>query len=650
MGSILETFGGENASSLYPDVRFEVLWSQGPNASDGDWCDITRFVTSGSCSRGRRFELDAFESGSLSLTLEAMQSEGRLFDPEYTSGPFYRYLVPMRQIRVSAVWAGTYYPVWRGYVMSWGQTTYQDKKFVTTISARDGFARLAQIQLPSSAWALEVQKDDPSLWFRLGETDTARVTDSSDGGNYGLYDNVTQGAQGLVPNDSDGAISGVDTVDSRVTIQNPSLISGYPFSIGALFQVDGSDPGHQHTIFAGMHDPTDSDPSIQIRVNYSGDTYPSKIGAYVTSGGAFLGKISDAQVDDDLPHHILFVVSSSTTSALYVDGVDSFGSFSGPVTWPGDPATGYTIGNYTDVAWGDFNFLGTIDEVVVWDGVAITAARAADHSLAAKSGWDGDFTGERVARFLDAIDWPANLRNLDTGISVLGPASWSAGSSALSAMQSWADTEAGEFYMDGAGILVWRSRHARYLDTRSNTSQATFGDTHSGEALKVDALDLPRDENLIRNPVTASRSGGVSVTVKDQELIETKYGNRTWSSPTTEDQKDSAVRDRALFFLARYKEVATRLAEMRLSPWLDTDLWPQVLGRELGDRITIKRTPLGFGNEIEVDQWIERIEHAFTPKTWTTTVVGSPVDTTAGDYLILDDATYGELDAYATAY
>jgi hypothetical protein len=86
---------------------------------------------------------------------------------------------------------------------------------------------LEQIKLPSSAWALEVAKDDPTAWFRLGETNTVRVTDSSDGGNYGLYDNCQQGAPSLVVNDSDPAVGFAHSLEERVTIQNPNLISGY---------------------------------------------------------------------------------------------------------------------------------------------------------------------------------------------------------------------------------------------------------------------------------------------------------------------------------------------------------------------------------------------------------------------------------------
>ena len=65
-------------------------------------------------------------------------------------------------------------------------------------------------------------------------------------------------------------------------------------------------------------------------------------------------------------------------------------------------------------------------------------------------------------------------------------------------------------------------------------------------------------QQLIRNPVTASRTGGVSVTVTDAAGRQ-KYGDRSYSSPTTQDQDDASVRDRATWLLARYKELARKL-------------------------------------------------------------------------------------------
>ena len=657
MGSLVESSPVLTATSDFPELCVEWLPLHGPFVSDGEWCDITPYVQGGETFCGRQYELEQFQAGNLSLTLN---TPTRLFDPEFTTGPFYPYLIPMRQIRVSAVWNSTRYAVWRGYITDWGQTIpAADATFETTIQARDAFALLELIELPSSAWALEVQRDNPSLWFRLGETDTVRVTDSSAGGNYGLYDNATQGAEGLVPNDADGATSFANVSQGRVWIQNPSLISGYPFTFSCMFQVDSDNSVTWKTIISGggLVD------GWQVRFSAA---YPGQIVVNVLNGANSRFITTNSVFDDGYPHHLAVVMESASSYLVYVDGTlqsttTQSTSGTGAPTWI-TVTDGYFIGNISvnvgyiyDAASG-YGFggaeEGTIDEVVVWDAKAMGASRIAAQALAAKTGWDGDDTGERVGRFLDAIGWSATLRNISTGISILGPASWSAGTSALSVLQDWAATEYGMFFADPQGRLTWYSRHRPYVTAAAMTSQATFGDTHSGETLKyvADGFEMGRDETRIRNPVTASRAGGVTVTARDTEYEE-KYGTRTWASPTTQDQLDSAVRDRAVWLVRRYKEIGTRVSAFQLSPRTDaSDLWPQALGRAIGDRITIERTPLGTGNQISVAQIIEGVRHRFSPRSWSTTFHCSPVDPDVGNYLILDDATYGLLDTHRTAY
>ncbi len=512
MGCLVDPPAVVTAATDYPEVCIEWLPTVGPNAPDGDWCDITAYVSlegNPKIKRGRQFELDRFQAGTFSLTLKAAT---RLFDPEYTSGPFFPYLVPMRQIRASAVWNGVRYSLFRGFITSWGQTQPDDAMFVSTISCKDGFERLEQRKLPSSAWALEVQKDDPTCWLRLGESDTPRVTDSSPGGNYGVYDNCQQGAQGLVVNDSDGAVAFAHSLEERVKIQNP-IITGYPFTMSLAFKISGDDPAGFKTLFWGaLHPPLDpldvagGGITIVMTPN-TGGGIPGRVYVAVGDGPNYRGTyLTSAQLDDELPHLIHAAWSSASAMTAYLDGVAvadaNFTRGTGAPAWSAIP-TGYYLGNTSDIGTADFGFgvndatfideagnrvyplkeRGTIDEFTIYDGSALTATRAAAQ-YAAFLGWDGDDTGERVSRFLDAIDWPVTLRDIDTGASTLGPASWSQGSSALGVLQGWADTETGQFFMDTEGKLVWKSRHARTASPspsptrRGSTSTANVPGRH----------------------------------------------------------------------------------------------------------------------------------------------------------------------------
>lgn len=665
MGSLIDAAPVVTAAADFPEVCVEWLPTQGPGVSDGDWCDISAYVKDGSTNRGRQYELDRFQSGTLTLTLAASD---RRFDPDHTTGPFYPWLVPMRQIRVSAVWNGVRYPIFHGYITEWGNATPADELWETSITAQDAFLVLEQLTLPSSAWALEIQNDNPTAWFRLGESDTARVTDSTANGNYGLY-NCEQGATGLVVNDADGAAKFAHSLEERIVIQNTDLLTDWPFSFSCMFKIDSSQPDGFKVLFNMLAAPPDTTQSLlTIAMDSGGLTgTPGTVLLYIldsTATGQYVW--SSIRCDDDEPHHLAVVAATSTKTDwyIYIDGVDvtTRGGGSAPA-WPGQPA-GWTIGNYTDLLSGDYGFgangdglsttsqdvrRGTIDEVCVWNGTAITSTRVAAHAAAALTGWAGDTTGTRVSRFLDAIGWPATLRDIQTGISTLGAASWSVGTSALSALQNWADTETGLFFISRDGKIVWKSRHSPLLDTEATTSQATFSDTGTIK-YDIDEFELKRDDTLIRNPVTAQRANGVIVTVSDAALIE-KYGERSWTAPTTEDNSDATVRDRAVWLLRRFKERATRLRSMRITPRRDPSvLWPQVLGREIGDRITVSRKPLQLNASVSVDQIIEGVAHQFSPQSWRTTFVAAPVDPNVGSYLILDDASTGLLDTGLLAY
>ncbi len=191
--------------------------------------------------------------------------------------------------------------------------------------------------------------------------------------------------------------------------------------------------------------------------------------------------------------------------------------------------------------------------------------------------------------------------------------------------------------MSADNKVVFRSRHAPILDTASRVSQATFSDNANP---RYQFIDLPRDSALIRNPVTASRRDGITVTVQDSGSIANLYGPRNWSAPVSEDDKDSAIYDRANWLLSRYKSLGTRMASMTLKPRSDpTNLWPQVLGRLIGDRITAVRTPLGLNAELSLDFIIEGVEHTFgVGPDWTTVFRGAPNDPNiSGDIPLLDE-------------
>lgn len=84
-------------------------------------------------------------------------------------------------------------------------------------------------------------------------------------------------------------------------------------------------------------------------------------------------------------------------------------------------------------------------------------------------------TGELAADILDAADWPAGKRDLDTGVDVL-QLGWFHKIKALAAFRILEAIENGRFYINPVGTAVWENRHAR-LSGDGLVSQHDFEDT-----------------------------------------------------------------------------------------------------------------------------------------------------------------------------
>lgn len=259
----------------------------------------------------------------------------------------------------------------------------------------------------------------------------------------------------------------------------------------------------------------------------------------------------------------------------------------------------------------------------------------------------GETTGARIGRVLDNIGWPASDRALAAGKTTVQGTDLSR--NAWAEIVLTADTELGEVYFDAAGRVVFRDRHAILTDTRSKTSQATFGDG-PGE-LAWSAVTVANDDLQVKNLVRIARAGGSVQIVGPDATSKQKYQTRAWGRSDLLMQTDAEALDYAGWVLNMSKSAELRFATIEVDPLDDPDnLWPQVLGRELGDRVTVKLTPPGGGARISRDVFIRGIKHDFVKAArWKTTYALQDA-TTQFAFLIFDDATRGKLDSNAFAF
>lgn len=144
------------------------------------------------------------------------------------------------------------------------------------------------------------------------------------------------------------------------------------------------------------------------------------------------------------------------------------------------------------------------------------------------------------------------------------------------------------------------------------------GYADSSSELRYVSLRPELSDQLIRNDVTISRLEGVAQNVKDQASIAT-YLRHSYTLDGLLHDNDTLSRSAAEFIVSENKDPARRISNMVVAPLYDpTNLFPQVLGRELQEQITVIDRPPGGGDPNTQDTSIEGISHTVTPMWWET--------------------------------
>ena len=295
----------------------------------------------------------------------------------------------------------------------------------------------------------------------------------------------------------------------------------------------------------------------------------------------------------------------------------------------------------------DQTVLSAADAFRVFTGVNLAAAGAAGAN---------ELSGARISRILTAAGWYASARGLS--VIAAGDSRMQAttlGADALSLMQLTTDSELGELYMDGQGRVVFRNRHAILTGTRSNTPQAVFGDSlgtvHSaGTELPYSLLSRPDDDTTMANDIQATIVGGTLQVATDAASVAKYLFARTYARADLILTTDAEALNWAQYtgYLAAGDE--SRFDEMTISPRRQpADLFPQALGRELGDRIQVWRRPPGV-SAISKDLFIRGIAHTFDASAESWQTVWATQSAARYSFLTLDNTTLGQLDASALAY
>ncbi len=615
---------------------FEFGWTSNPSTAIGSttWTDESVYVRDVTSSRGRNTENGTFDAGRLSITLD---NRTRRFDPNYAAGALFGNLLPMRRVRVRATFNAITYPIWHGFVDDLPQAyDISNKDATVTIQCTDGFAVMALSKLAESVHYYTVTDLAPIGWYRLGEQFGTEVYDSTGNGRNGTYGGgaTFNSGTGLIVGSADGAIN-FDGVDDVAFIPTPATLA-FPVTIEAWIQTTTVLSSIYLNILVGDRECFfESRTDGKLRANVVTNGY---------SGGLFFTS-SDGVVNDGAPHHIVAVYTNSASSpTLYVDGVVNSAT-TGSLTVTGNANTVSVIG-------GDVSnkIVATIDEVAIYD-YALAAGDVTDLYEGGSIPWQGDTTGARIGRYLDRVSWPAADRDIATGVSTLQLVELG-NDDVLSLARNVEASEQGQLYMSADGKVTFRDRHFRFEDTGSITSQATFADDGAGVGLPYRDVVTDGGAQFIFNRIVASRKGGAEVVVSDATSI-TKFYERTDTVTGLENESQAEVVDLANWRLATHKNPAQRVTVLEIRARRDpTNLFPQVLGLDIGDRVTVQRTPQGLGAALSYTPLIEGVNHSVDiAGDWVTTFYLSSVDSQISvQPLVLDSATYGLLDTNVLGY
>jgi hypothetical protein len=239
----------------------------------------------------------------------------------------------------------------------------------------------------------------------------------------------------------------------------------------------------------------------------------------------------------------------------------------------------------------------------------------------------------RIGNILDDVSWPAGARSLETGVADAAELTFTGESRTL--IDQTVEAEQGQFFIAKNGDATLLNR----VTFAGTTSQATFGPT-STDFDYTDIAPLYDDDELINLAEITGSTGG-AVTASDSTSI-ANHGEHSFQSSNPSIVGEPGALNVAERLVQHNRDVVTRVTEFTIEPQQSTGLWPEILGRELQDVITVKVDPPGTGTTLDQDVAVEAIQHELVGGHWRTTYGCHPLSTAeTQDYWILGTSLLG---------
>jgi len=284
------------------------------------------------------------------------------------------------------------------------------------------------------------------------------------------------------------------------------------------------------------------------------------------------------------------------------------------------------------------------NDVVYTTIQAVDAFRLAQNAqIATVAGTSaGQLSGARINALLDAISWPATMRDVDAGLTTMQADPGTARTS-LAAMQTVEISEYGALYVDAAGSFVFQDRAV--TAGSSGATPVVFNDNGSN-ILYFNAV-WRLDDTLVYNSASITRTGGTAQTAINQPSID-KYFVHSYNQQNLLMQTDAVALDYAQAYVASRAETSIRCDAIQLDLYTDNYNLGIIAALSLDyfDPVTITTTQPG-GSTLTKTLQVFGVAMSITPNSWKTTLTTlEPII----DGFILNSSIYGLLDSGVLSY
>lgn len=562
----------------------------------GLWLDYSDRFKAAKTKRGRRRAMEKVNAGTMFITLA---NEDRGVDPEHAG----TLVFPGQRIRLTADYLGNNYPIWQGKIDRIIQAYNAPNSANAILECTDALAILEQTSMESTYEASQ-KPIVKRVWYRFGEAEGATVANDSSGNNrHAAYGGIpTLETPPLMLFDADTAVEFSTGANGDYVLMPPNILpAALPFSINFLINMPAGGVFvpimYSNRYPNGLTIWMDNTGKINVRIMTNG-----VVTAFSKTAAAFSGNTFQVSIQFRAGLPIAIFDHTGTDWTDYTTDIGTSVAVSGDDYH----AFGYTTG-------------GTFDEFFVVD-YAFTAAEMNAINFGG-NGWFPEGFTSRIARVLDSIGWSPTdaIYMIDDEVTEIIPAMLD-GVSALHHLREIMDSIEGHMFVQADGKLRFLGRFQKAAHDYA-LSRGTFGDI-PGELRYVAMDGSSLDTELVTNIV--HREGHSQTTVATDPASIAKYGPRDNATEISRVRSllldPTTDYDLAQYRIAHYKEAIPVVDDLKLSPRTDPDnLWPQVLERELSERITLRRRPQNVGAVIEKEMIVEGIEHEIGPKKWIVT-------------------------------